>query len=193
MVQQKSVLPQLNVKLLFAAGSAHDPAGKEGLAALTAAMIADAGSRTATIDQIEAGLYPMAGSFIGRADKEMTTFTGIIHRDRWATLLGMVLPQLLEPGFRDDDFKRLKDAQLNALVQDLRSNNEEELGKERLQTNIFRGTPYGHVTLGTVAGINAITLDDVKGFAKNIYTRANLTVGISGDAPDAMVQSLRVA
>jgi zinc protease len=57
-------------------------------------------------------------------------------------------------------------------VQDLRSNNEEELGKERLQTNIFRGTPYGHVALGTVAGLNAITLDDVKQFAKTMYTKA---------------------
>ena len=72
----------------------------------------------------------------------MTAFTGIIHRDHWQTFLGTVLPQLVDPGFRDEDFKRLKDAQLNALVQDLRSNNEEELGKERLQTNIFRGTPY---------------------------------------------------
>ena len=141
LLQQKSVLPQLNVKMVFTAGSAHDPAGKEGLAALTAAMIADAGSRAMTIDQIEAVLYPMAGSFTGRADKEMTVFTGIIHRDHWQKFLGTVLPQLVDPGFRDEDFKRLKDAQLNALVQDLRSNNEEELGKERLQTNIFRGTP----------------------------------------------------
>ncbi len=75
-VQQKSVLPQLNMKLLFTVGSAHDPAGKEGLAALTAAMIADAGSRLATVEQIEAALYPIAGSFSGRVDKEMTTFTG---------------------------------------------------------------------------------------------------------------------
>ena len=78
-------------------------------------------------------------------------------------------------------------------MQDLRSNNEEELGKERLQTNIFRGTPYGHVALGTVAGLNAITLDDVKQFAKQMYTQANLTIGISGDAPDerwcALVQA----
>ena len=44
---QRSKLPQLNVKLLFRAGSAHDPKGKEGLAALAAAMIADAGSRGA--------------------------------------------------------------------------------------------------------------------------------------------------
>ena len=61
--------------------------------------------------------------------------------------------------------------------------NEEELGKERLQTNIFRGTPYGHVALGTVAGINAITLDDVKQFARTMYTVANLTIGVTGDAP----------
>ena len=193
LVQQKSVLPQLNVKMLFTVGSAHDPAGKEGLAALTAAMIADAGSRTMTTDQIEAVLYPMAGSFAGRADKEVTSFTGIIHRDHWQTFLGTVLPQLVDPGFRDEDFKRLKDAQLNALVQDLRSNNEEELGKERLQTNIFRGTPYAHVALGTVAGLNAITLADVRQFAATMYTKANLTLALSGDAPDAMVGALQSA
>ena len=187
------MLPQLNVKMVFTAGSAHDPAGKEGLAALTAAMIADAGSRAMTVDQIEAVLYPMAGSFAGRADKEMTVFTGIIHRDHWQKFLGTVLPQLVDPGFRDEDFKRLKDAQLNALVQDLRSNNEEELGKERLQTNIFRGTPYAHVALGTVAGINAITLDDVRQFAETRYTNANLTLGLSGDAPDEMVGALQSA
>jgi len=190
-VLQKSVLPQLNIKLLFTVGSAHDPAGKEGLAALTAAMIAKAGSRAMTIEQIDTVLYPMAGSFTGRADKEMTTFTASVHRDQWVTFLGTVLPQLLDPGFRETDFGRLKDAQINALVQDLRSNNEEELGKERLQTNIFRGTPYGHVALGTIAGINAVTLDDVKQFAKTMYTRSNLTLGVSGDAPDELIRTVQ--
>jgi zinc protease len=193
LVQQKSVLPQLNLKMLFGTGSAHDPAGKEGLAALTAAMITEAGSRAMTIDQIEAVLYPMAGSFTGRADKEVTAFTGVIHRDHWQRFLGTVLPQLVDPGFREEDFKRLKDTQLNALVQDLRSDNEEELGKERLQTNIFRATPYGHVALGTVAGLNAITLDDVRQFARALYTRANVTLGLSGDAPDEMVRALQSA
>jgi zinc protease len=193
LVRQKSVLPQLNVKLLFAIGSANDPAGKEGLAALTASMIAEAGSRQLPIEQIEEILYPIAGSFTPHADKEMTTFTGVIHRDHWPVFFGTVLPQLLDPGFREEDFKRLKDAQLNALIQDLRSNNEEELGKERLQTNIFRGTPYGHVALGTVAGITATTLDDVKSFAKAQYMRANLTLGINGDAPDEMVTALKSA
>ena len=191
LVEQKSPLPQLDVKLLFNVGSAHDPAGKEGLATLTASMIAEAGSKAMSIDQIRAALYPMAGSFNDGVDKEMTTFTAIIHKDNWQPFLSVVLPQLLEPGFRDDDFKRLKEAQVNALTNDLRSNNEEELGKEQLQVDIFRGTPYGHVALGTVAGLNAITLDDVRNFAKTMYTRANLTLGVSGDVPAEMLRTVQ--
>jgi zinc protease len=183
---QKSVTPQLDIKLLFEAGSAADPAGKEGLAALSAAMVAEAGSKALTIDQISAILYPMAGSFSGQVDKEMTTFTGIVHRDNWRKFLSTVLPQLLDSGFREEDFARLKDAQMNALVEDLRSNNEEELGKERLQANIFRGTPYGHPVLGSVAGITAITLADVKTFVKEAYTRRSLRIGVSGSVPDEL-------
>jgi zinc protease len=189
-VRQQSPSPLINVKLLFGVGSAHDPAGKEGLNALTAAMLTQAGSNTMTIDQIDAALYPMAGTFTARADKEMTSITGVIHRDNWNTFVPLVLSQVLDNGWRQEDFERLKTRQMNALVQDLRSSNEEELGKERLQMNVFRGTPYGHVALGTVAGLRAITLDDVKAFARTMYTRANLTVGVSGDASDKMVSEL---
>ena len=190
-ILQKSVIPLLDVKLLFTAGSAADPAGKEGLATLAGAMIAEAGSKTMTIDEINAALYPMAGSFTAQVDKEMTTFTGIVHRDNWPRFMDVVLPQLLAPGFRPDDFRRLKEAQLNALVEDLRANNEEELGKERLQTNVFKGTPYGHPALGTVAGINAITLDDVRKFVGEQYTQARLSVGVAGNAPDELLRTLQ--
>ena len=70
-----SALPQVNAKLLFAIGSSHDPKGKEGLACLAASMIAEAGSKERTIDQINKALFPMAGSFSAKVDKEMTTFT----------------------------------------------------------------------------------------------------------------------
>ncbi len=190
-VLQKTALPQLNVKLLFRVGSAYDPRGREGLSALAAAMVAEAGSKDRRIDEINKALFPMAGAFRGRVDKEMTTFTGFIHRDNWKAFFDIALPMLTDPGLREEDFKRLKDAQSNALKEDLRSNNEEELGKERLQANIFAGTPYGHPVLGTVAGIEAITLEDVRGFIASAYTRAALTVGVAGDAPEEMVAALR--
>ncbi len=190
-VLQRSEVPQIAVKLLFRAGSANDPAGKEGLATLAASMVAEASSSEMRIDEIRKALFPMAASFDAQVDKEMTVFSGSVHRDNWEPYLDTVLPQLLRPGLREDDFRRIKDAQRNALVQDLRENNEEELGKERLQTNVFAGTPYGHPALGTVAGIDAITLDDVKGFLKAAYERGALTVGLSGDVPEAMVTRLR--
>jgi zinc protease len=186
----KSVLPQLDVKLLFAVGSAHDPKGKEGLAALSAAMIAEAGSREKRTDEIKKALFPMAASFSDQVDREMTTFTARVHRDNWDAFAAVALPQLTEPGFREEDFERLKDQQRNALKQDLRTDNDEELGKETLQSLVFAGTPYAHPTLGTVAGIEAITLADVQEFVKKAYTRANLKVGISGDAPAGLEAAL---
>jgi zinc protease len=190
---QKSALPQIRFKLLFAAGSAHDPKGKEGLAALTAMMVASAGSSERKIDEVNQALFPLAGSFGEQTDKEMTTFTGSIHKDNWTSYMAVAMPQLVSPGFREEDFRRLKDALKNALLVDLKDNNEEELGKERLQANVFAGSAYDHPVLGTAKGLDAITLDDVKDFYKKAYTQGALRVGISGDVSDAMTGALKQA
>ncbi|WP_229483476.1 M16 family metallopeptidase [Massilia horti] len=190
---QKTSLPQVRFKLLFQAGSAHDPQGKEGLAALSAAMIAASGSTERRIDEVTRALFPLAGSFSVQTDKEMTTFTGTIHKDNWKQFMDIALPLLLSPGLREDDFRRLKDTQRNALQLDLKDNNEEEFGKERLQANVYAGTGYGHPVLGTSKGIDAITLDDVKAFQQKAYTQGALHVGIAGDVSDEMVAQLKDA
>ena len=181
----------LSIKLQFGAGSAHDPAGKEGLAALAASMIADAGSKRQRINEINRALFPMAGSLNARVDREMTTFSASIHVDNVSAFADIVLPQLLEPGYREEDFARLKSQQLNELVQDLRANNEEELAKERLQQTVFAGTPYGHPTLGSIAGIESLTLDDVRGFVTGAYTQENLIIGLAGDVPPSFAERLQ--
>ncbi len=192
-VVQASKVPQIRFKLLFDAGSAYDPVGKEGLAALTASMVASAGSSERKIDEVTRALFPMAGSFSEQTDKEMTTFTGSIHKDNWKAFMDIAMPMLLSPGFREEDFRRLKDAQKNALNVDLKDNNEEEFGKERLQTLVFAGTSYGHPVLGTTKGLDSITLDDVKAFYKKAYTQGAVRVGISGDVSDAMTAQLKAA
>jgi len=189
-IVQKSPLPQVTFKILFDAGSADDPPGKEGLAALTAAMVAEGGSSRLRADEIAKALFPLAGRFDAQVDKQMTTFTGSIHRDNWDAYAAVVLPMLVAPGFREDDFRRLKDAQKDALLVDLKDHNEEEFAKERLQANVFAGTSYGHPALGTAAGIDAIALDDVKAFWKSAYARGGVKLGVAGDASDAMIARL---
>ena len=192
-IVQKSPLPQLRFKVLFTAGSSHDPVGKEGMASLAARMISGAGSKAMSLEEINKALYPVAGSFGAQVDKEMTAFTGSIHKDNWDRFVGVALPMLLEPGFRDEDFKRNKDGLLNSLKQDLIANNEEELGKERLQANIYAGTRYAHPVQGTIAGIESITIDDVKKFIRDQYTQGNLMLAVNGDISDAQVGQLRAA
>jgi zinc protease len=178
-----SRLPVVTMKLLFDAGSARDPKGKEGLAALAAAMLTDGGSRRMRIDEIRDALHPLAASLEAQVDKEQVTLTGTFPRDGWERFADVALPQLTDPGFREEDFRRVKDDVLNALVQDLRETNDEELAKERLQANVFAGTPYGHPALGTIEGLRAVTLDDVKAFVGSHYTRANAVLGLGGDTP----------
>jgi zinc protease len=174
---------QLTIKLQFQVGSASDPAGKEGLASIAAAMIADAGSEKMPIEEIQKTLFPIAGGFGAYVDREMTTFNGSIHADNVATYFDTVLPQLLAPGWRAEDFERVKQQVRNSLVQDLRTNNDEELGKEALQSALFAGTGYGHPSQGSVAGIDSITLEDAKRFVSSQYTQANLVVGLAGATP----------
>ncbi len=183
-------LPAITLDLLFEAGSARDPMGKEGLAAIAADMLASAGSRRMRIDEIKEALHPLAASFDARVDKEMVSLVGTFPRDAWERFAEVALPQLTDPGFRQEDFRRIRDEHLNALVQDLRESNDEELGKERLQANLFAGTPYRHPALGTVEGIGSVTLEDVKAFVRDLYTRANVTVGLGGDAPVTLTQRL---
>jgi zinc protease len=190
-VQVPSKLPVVTLKLLLEAGSARDPQGKEGLAAIAADMLAAAGSRAMRIAEIREALHPLAASLDAQVDREMVTLTGTFPRDGWDRFAEVALPQLTDPGFREDDFRRIKDEHRNALLQDLRETNDEELGKERLQANVFAGTPYGHPVLGTVAGIDAVTLDDVRAFVRSWYTRANVAIGLGGDAPPALLPRLQ--
>lgn len=183
---------QLTFKLQFLTGSADDPKGKEGLAALTAAMIANGGSAERKIDEIEEALFPIAGGFGAFVDREMTTFNGSIHSDNLERYFDMVLPQLVTPGWREDDFARIKQQARNSLVQDLRTNNDEELGKEALQASLFEGTGYGHPAQGSVAGLDSITLEDCKRFAAEHFTQSRLVVGLAGDLPKAGRERLLV-
>src|SRR5829696_8025884 len=62
-VLQPNRSPLVSFRILFMTGSASDPEGIEGVAALTAAMLAEGGSRKMSYDQIQDAFYPMATDF----------------------------------------------------------------------------------------------------------------------------------
>src|SRR5215212_2237130 len=182
-VLEPSQSPLVSFRLLFMTGAASDPAGKEGVAALTAAMLAEGGSRAMPYEQITEAFYPMAAGFGSQVDKEMTVFSGTTHVDNLEKYYSIIRDMLLDPGFREDDFKRLKEDALNYLKTSLRQGNDEELGKEYLYQILYAGHPYGHNNTGTISSLEKLTLDDVSNFYKQNYTQANLVVGLAGGYP----------
>jgi len=175
--------PLVTFRIIFMTGAASDPTGKEGVAALTAAMLAQGGTRTMSYEQIVEAMYPMATSFDSQIDKEMTVFTGTTHVDNLDKYYGLINQMLLDPGFRPDDLTRLKTDAVNFLKVSLRQSNDEELGKEYLYNVIYQGHPYGHHNIGTISSIEKLTLDDVRAFYKANYTQANMVLGLAGGYP----------
>jgi zinc protease len=175
--------PLVSFRLLFMTGAASDPSGKEGVAALTAALLSEGGSRAMPYDEITEAFYPMAAGFGSQVDKEMTVFAGTTHVDNLEKYYSIIRDMLLDPGFREDDFTRLKEDAVNYLKVSLRQGNDEELGKEYLYNIIYAGHPYGHNNTGTVSSLEKMTLDDVRAFYKQNYTQGNLVIGLAGGYP----------
>jgi zinc protease len=179
--------PLITFRIVFRTGSAYDPAGKAGLAALTASMLAEGGTKQRTYKQLVDAMYPMATTVSAQVDKEMTTFTASTHIDNLDSFYALFREMLLEPGWRAEDFSRLRDDQINYLRVSLRGNNDEELGKEVLYERIYAGHPYGHVNEGHASDLQKLNIDDLQQFYKNNYTQANLIIGVAGGYPSDFV------
>jgi zinc protease len=185
----------VDFRIVFEAGSAADPPEKPGTAYLTAMMLGQGGTKQMTYQQVLDARFPMAAGLNVQVDKEMVTFSGSVHTDNLAKYYQLLRGALLDPGWRQEDFERVKKNAINFLRVNLRSNNDEELAKEELEENIFKGTPYGHYSAGTVASLESITLDDLKHFYRSNYCQENLILGIAGgyapEFPDRMEEDFR--
>lgn len=183
LVEQPSSSPVLDVRVVFDAGSADDPVGKEGLTDLTAHLMAEGAAGELSYAAREAALFPMAASIDVQVDREQTTFIGRVHRDHVARYLELLLDVLVRPQLLDTELERVREQQQSALLLGLRGSDDEELGKEVLESMLYEGQPYGHPELGTERGLAAITHADVVAQRGRVFCGARATLGLAGAVP----------
>jgi zinc protease len=90
---------------------------------------------------------------------------------------------LLDPGFREEDFNRLKTDQLNFLERTLVNNMDEQFGKEILSLMLYEGHPYHHPPSGSVETVSGITPEEVRAFYKDQMVQGNIVIGLAGGYP----------
>ena len=109
------------------------------------------------MEKILEKLYPLAAGYGAQVDKEMTVFTGRVHRDNLDAYYGLFRNAILSPAFSEDDFNRIKAQRLNALERARRYSRDEELSKQLLFARAYEGTPYEHPEEGYVSSVRSIT------------------------------------
>ena len=183
--------PTVSLKIAFTAGAQNDPAGKEGLAYLTATLMAEGATKKNAYPDILKLLYPMAAGYGVRVDKELITFSGRVHKDNLVAYVPILLDAIREPAFNEADFTRLRQRTKDFIEKTLRYSSDEELGKAVLYGTAFAGTPYAHLSAGTAAGLDAITLEDVKQFHARYFTRDAVVLALGGGYDAALVTRMQ--
>jgi zinc protease len=186
LVQDHSI-PIVTLRFAFAGGANLDLPGKEGTAALAAAMLDEgAGEYDTTafhrrLDELAAQMSFSAGH--DQFDGSLRMLRA--NRDESADLLRIALT---EPHFGPDDVERVRAETLAALQKQAR--NPRSLSGRLWMSDAFERHPYGRNTSGSTTSVAEITRADLTGFPSRQFRRDTLVIGAVGDITPAELASL---
>jgi len=168
--------PTLSVSLSFRAGTAYDPAGKEGVASFVAELLTK-GTPTLTADQIAATIEGVGGSIGASAGNDfLTVSTDVLsdHADLAFTLLGDVTRRATFP---DQELELARTRFLSALEVEL--SQADNVAGRAFQKEIYGKNPYGRNT--SAPAYRGITRSDVVAFAGSRVRPGGSLLVVAGD------------
>jgi zinc protease len=186
-----SRLPLVDFRLVTRAGSVNDPAGKEGVAHLTADLLTQgAGKRTAK--QLADDIEFVGGTLDASAGAEQMVVSCEVLKKDLALGLEMFRDVIVSPAFGKEDFDRKKEEALGQIASD---KSEPEVIAENAMTHWFWGdSPLGHPAIGWEASLKGLSRDDVVRFHRGLLTPERSVLVIVGDVDAAsLVASLKTA
>ncbi|MBL8835565.1 MAG: insulinase family protein [Alphaproteobacteria bacterium] len=180
-------LPLLSLEFNFRGGAATLPAGKEGLAPMTASLLTEGAGDldTQAFNAIKEDRSISLG-FGGGVDAmtgSLRTLTR--HRDEAVRLAALALNQ---PRFDAAAIERAR-ARMTAAVQ-RGANDPQTLASRLWFRTAFPDHPYGRRVNGSVESLAGLTRDDIAAFHRARFARDNLVIGAVGDIDAAGLGAL---
>jgi zinc protease len=179
------------IKVRFDGGSVSDPAELAGLTYATASLMAQGDAGGMSYSDIQDTMFPWAASYGVKVDKQVVTFTFQVPAAFIDDFYPIVKSVLLAPDFTNADFERVIKNQQNYVDQVVRASSDEDYSKFALEDQLFRGGNMQHLKQGTSASVSNITLDDIKAFYQQAFTRNNVSIGIAGNYDQGLVTTLK--
>jgi zinc protease len=190
--------PLYTVKIMIMAGSVDDPAGKEGLANLTAQALLEGGfgdpKNPVTKEKLADITRPWGSAAMPsvQVDKQTTTFSILVPKNVFPQFVSTVLwPMFSAPLFQPKEIDRLRTEALKDIQSGLRLEEQEMLGLQALESYVFQGTSLSPLSSGTVRGLKAVQRADIIKFYRTFYTAHDVAIATSADP--AAAKLLRTA
>ena len=185
LLMEQHEVPIINFNFIVKAGAVADPAGKEGLAAITAALLRK-GTRTRSADQISAELDFVGGRLNADSDSDYTIgFAEFVKKDIGKGL-DLLADVMLNPTFPQDEVAKM----LKQRVDGVRAAKDEAEGVigNYFNAYLYGNHPYGRPTGGDEKSLAAITREDVARFYQTYYTPASAILAVVGDFNSAEME-----
>jgi zinc protease len=169
-------LPLVSWVLTVRRGSHLDPAGKEGLAALTDSMLRR-GCADLSYQKLNEDLESRAISLEVTDAGDVTKVIGASATDQLDHGLLRTRQVLFSPTFPQEEFDRQKEQMVNGLA--LSQENPSTVADHDMATALYGTSPLG--VTPTPQSVSTITLDDVKKFYASQYRREGAILVLAGD------------
>lgn len=189
-VIEQHELPLADVILQLRTGGEADPAGRPGVAGLTAALLAE-GTTSRTALQIAdqaAYLGVRVGAGSGWEQSAVSLHTPTAQLD---SALALFADIALRPAFAIADLERVRKIRLTSLQQ--QRDRGPAIADRAFAAAVYGGDhPYGRPLSGTETSMAAITRDDIVRFYGTFYRPNNATLLVVGDVqPDDVERRAR--
>jgi predicted Zn-dependent peptidase len=184
-------VPLVQINLVLEAGAGDDPAGKFGLASLTAAMLDEgAGSRSAL--ELADAVESLGASLTTTSSFDASAVRLNVPVSRLKAALPLMADVVLRPTFPDAELNRLRQERLTALLQ--AKDDPASVAPMAFARTVFGAIHrYGTGITGTEATLNGFTVQDLKSFHASTYQPGNATLLVVGDVTaDAIVPLLEM-
>lgn len=177
LMEQREV-PLVAFSVLMKAGSVSDPAGKEGVASMTAALLRK-GTATRTADEFAAQLDFIGGTFGAGSSADATVMSAEFMKKDLAKGLELVADAVLHPAFPAEEVTKLAAQRVDGI----KSAKDRAAGVigQYFNAYLYGKHPYGRPTGGDEASLASITRDDVVRFYGANYTPGGTVMAVVGD------------
>jgi len=170
-------LPLVYVSVVIRTGSIFDPAGKEGLAELTATVMRTGGAASLSGDLVDDRIESLAGILHVSANRESTNASVSVLRKDLTEGIDLLSRILMEPSFEEKKLALAKNLKLEALRR--LSDDPQKLAFREFQRLFFRGNPRG--SYPSRPSVQSIARDDLVRFHERYFHPANTMMAMTGD------------